>query len=126
VGNSWMVFDIDGTREAASPRALPQTDDLPPAFRRLDGVCAPGRARAASGGKSSGHEQRCHRRIAISGSAVSATEGMGAIGRNCARESPPLAGIWRPISSHQNAQCSGSTANMAMERYSPISLVLRL
>jgi len=41
-GNSWTVFDIDGTREAARQRALPQTDDLPPAFRRLDDVCAPG------------------------------------------------------------------------------------
>jgi len=30
VGGEWIVFDIDGTREAASPRALPQTDDLPP------------------------------------------------------------------------------------------------
>ncbi len=42
VGNAWMVFDIDGTREAARQRALPQTQELPPAFRRLDSVCAPG------------------------------------------------------------------------------------
>jgi hypothetical protein len=41
-GNAWMVFDIDGTREAARQRALPQTEDLPPAFRRLDEICAPG------------------------------------------------------------------------------------
>jgi hypothetical protein len=41
-GDTWMVFDIDGTREAARQRALPQTDELPPAFRRLDEVCAPG------------------------------------------------------------------------------------
>lgn len=41
-GASWVVFDIDGTREAARQRALPQTDDLPPAHRRLDAVCAPG------------------------------------------------------------------------------------
>jgi len=41
-GNTWIVFDIDGTREAARQRALPQTDDLPPPFRRLDEVCAPG------------------------------------------------------------------------------------
>src|SRR5258706_13605188 len=34
-GNSWMVFDLDGTREAARQRALPQTDELPPPFRRL-------------------------------------------------------------------------------------------
>ena len=41
-GDGWLVFDIDGTREAARQRALPQTDELPPAFRRLDEVCAPG------------------------------------------------------------------------------------
>jgi hypothetical protein len=41
-GTSWIVFDIDGTREAARQRALPQTDELPPPFRRLDEVCAPG------------------------------------------------------------------------------------
>src|SRR5437588_494275 len=41
-GNSWVVFDIDGTREAARQRALPQTEDLPASFRRLDEVCAPG------------------------------------------------------------------------------------
>jgi hypothetical protein len=40
-GSAWMVFDVDGTREAARQRALPQTEDLPPAFRRLDDVCAP-------------------------------------------------------------------------------------
>src|SRR5215468_9203223 len=42
VGSAWVVFDIDGTREAARQRALPQTEDLPAAFRRLDDVCAPG------------------------------------------------------------------------------------
>jgi hypothetical protein len=41
-GNAWMVFDLDGTREAARQRALPQSEGLPPAFRRLDDVCAPG------------------------------------------------------------------------------------
>ena len=41
-GHTWIVFDIDGTREAARQRALPKGDDLPPAFRRLDDVCAPG------------------------------------------------------------------------------------
>lgn len=39
---SWLVFDIDGTREAARQRALPHGEDLPTAFRRLDEVCAPG------------------------------------------------------------------------------------
>jgi len=41
-GNTWVVFDLDGTREAARQRALPQSEELPPAFRRLDDVCAPG------------------------------------------------------------------------------------
>ncbi len=41
-GDTWMVFDIDGTREAARQRALPQADELPPPCRRLDDVCAPG------------------------------------------------------------------------------------
>lgn len=36
------VFDIDGTREAARQRALPQSDDVPLPFRRLDEICAPG------------------------------------------------------------------------------------
>ena len=40
--NKWVVFDIDGTREAARQRALPKTEDLPEPFRRLDDVCAPG------------------------------------------------------------------------------------
>lgn len=31
-GNTWVVFDIDGTREAARQRALPQTEDLPQPF----------------------------------------------------------------------------------------------
>ena len=38
----WVVFDVDGTREAARQRALPQAEELPPAFRQLDDVCAPG------------------------------------------------------------------------------------
>ena len=41
-GNTWVIFDIDGTREAARQRALPQTEELPATCRRLDDVCAPG------------------------------------------------------------------------------------
>src|SRR5579875_1515778 len=41
-GTSWLVIDLDGTREAARQRALPQSEELPPSFRRLDEVCAPG------------------------------------------------------------------------------------
>ena len=41
-GTQWLVFDVDGTRQAARQRALPCTPDLPPAQRRMDEVCAPG------------------------------------------------------------------------------------
>jgi hypothetical protein len=41
-GGARVVFDIDGTREAARQRALPQAEALPPAYRRLDDVCAAG------------------------------------------------------------------------------------
>jgi hypothetical protein len=41
-GNQWYVFDIDGTREAARQRALPQSPELPPPQRRLRPLCAPG------------------------------------------------------------------------------------
>jgi hypothetical protein len=41
-GGAWVVFDVDGTREAARQRALPKGEDLPEPFRRLDNVCAAG------------------------------------------------------------------------------------
>jgi hypothetical protein len=41
-GNQWVVFDLDGTRQTARQRALPQTPALPPPQRRLRAVSAPG------------------------------------------------------------------------------------
>ena len=41
-GKQWLVVDVDGTRQAALQRALPQTDALPAPHRRFDQVCAPG------------------------------------------------------------------------------------
>jgi hypothetical protein len=41
-GTRWLVFDVDGTRQAARQRALPQTPDRPAAQRRLRPLCAPG------------------------------------------------------------------------------------
>jgi len=38
----WTVVDVDGTRQAARQRALPQTEFLPVPHRRFDQVCAPG------------------------------------------------------------------------------------
>jgi len=39
-GRQWMVFDVDGTREAARQRALPKTSDRPLPQRRLRPLCA--------------------------------------------------------------------------------------
>jgi hypothetical protein len=41
-GNRYLVFDVDGTREAARQRALPKTADRPAPQRRLRPLCAPG------------------------------------------------------------------------------------
>ena len=41
-GKHFRVFDVDGTREAARQRALPQTADRPAPTRRLRPLCAPG------------------------------------------------------------------------------------
>jgi hypothetical protein len=113
-GNTWIVFDIDGTREAARPRALPLTDELPLLFRRLDDVCAPG-YRAASVGKSLGHAQRLLRRTVISGSAVLGTEGMGDIGKNCARGFRETDGSLRVVygaSIHSCRPCEASVSGV--------------
>jgi hypothetical protein len=41
-GQRYLVFGIDGTREAARQRKLPQGAALPAPQRRLDALCAPG------------------------------------------------------------------------------------
>jgi hypothetical protein len=38
----WIVIDVDGTRQAARQRALPQLESLPAPHRRFGQVCAPG------------------------------------------------------------------------------------
>jgi hypothetical protein len=42
LSGQWLLIDVDGTKQAARQRALPATEDLPPAYRRFDRVCAPG------------------------------------------------------------------------------------
>jgi hypothetical protein len=41
-GQHWVVFDVDGTRQAARQRALPHPGDRPAPQRRLVPVCQPG------------------------------------------------------------------------------------
>jgi hypothetical protein len=48
-GRQWLVIDVDGTRQAARQRALPQTDALPAPHRRFGMVCAPGYTRRKRG-----------------------------------------------------------------------------
>ena len=126
-GNTWMVFDIDGTREAARQRALPQTDELPPAFRRLDDVCAPGyrgrkrgevvrtRTTVSSGAQLSVARQfREPRERALSGRIA-----QGACGHW------PVSGGVSALDKITHA-ARGSMGNMAMGRCSPMWLASRL
>ncbi len=41
-GQQWLVIDVDGTRQAARQRLLPQMESLPLPHRRFEPVCAPG------------------------------------------------------------------------------------
>ena len=41
-GQQYLVVDVDGTRQAARQRALPQLESLPAPHRRFEQVCAPG------------------------------------------------------------------------------------
>ncbi len=40
-GQQWVVVDVDGTKQTARQRALPQLESLPDPHRRFDQVCAP-------------------------------------------------------------------------------------
>ncbi len=42
LGQHWVVVDVDGTKQVARQRALPQLESLPVARRRFDQVAAPG------------------------------------------------------------------------------------
>lgn len=42
MGNHGFLVDVDGTKQGARQRALPQTKDLPAPHRRFDRVCAKG------------------------------------------------------------------------------------
>jgi hypothetical protein len=42
LGQHWVVVDVDGTRQAARQRALPQLESLPDPHRRFEQVAAPG------------------------------------------------------------------------------------
>jgi hypothetical protein len=96
-GDTWTVFDIDDTREAARQRALPQTDELPPPFRRLDEVCAPGYR-----GRKRGETVRT-RTIVSQAHSYQWVGTFGNRGNGCYREElrKGLAAIGRYLATHQ-------------------------
>lgn len=57
-GTRYLIFDVDGTREAARQRSLPKTADRPTAQRRLRPLCAPGYL-----GRKHGEVVRTHHRV---------------------------------------------------------------
>jgi hypothetical protein len=84
-GRRYLVFDVDGTREAARQRTLPQGSTLPPPTRRLEAICAPGDKGRRRGGKSSGPARPCCRCTPANGWAPSA-----------ARATATIVARWRP------------------------------
>ena len=126
-GTQWVVFDVDGTREAARQRALPKGPDRAVAHRRLRPLCAPGLAtRGASGEKSCAPAPRCCKRTPISGSQRSATLAMANTGQNCAGRSQPFNATARPMTFQWNGCSCGWMGNMALERSSLTWLASRM
>jgi len=118
-GQRWIVFDVDGTREAARQRALPHSDDLPEPKRRLDRVCAPGYT-----GRKRGEVVRTRTTV----SQAHSYHWLGSFGnKGNGRYRDELRQAKEAINSYLVAQqfpherlCSAWMANMAQERYSPI------
>jgi hypothetical protein len=115
-GVARIVFDIDGTREAARQRALPQTEELPPAFRRLDDLCAPGYTGRKRGEIVRTRTAHSVRLTARNGSARLGTLAMDSTEQNCVRLSRPSAAISQHIISRQNTPCCALMDNMAQGR----------
>lgn len=91
-GSCWQVFDIDGTREAARQRALPQSPELPAPQRRLRPLCAPGYSGRKRGEVVRSRTTIWAAPIPISGSARSVDQAMASPERN-------YAGLWPRSSS---------------------------
>jgi hypothetical protein len=96
-GTQWLVFDVDGTRQAARQRALPCTPDLPPAQRRLDEVVLQGIS-DARGERLSGLGRPCSRPTHTSGLArfrEHRAQATGSIGASCDKRKARSARICR-------------------------------
>jgi hypothetical protein len=87
-GRRFVVFDVDATRQAGRPRALPCASALPPPRRRLDAVCAPGYTGRKRGEvvRTRTTAQRC---TPVNGSARTQARAMATIAGNSPRHYKP-------------------------------------
>ena len=119
-GSRWVVFDVDGTREAARQRALPQTPDRPSPQRRLRPICAPGYTGRSAEKSSAPVPQSC-RLIRISGSARLAILATVNTGQNCVGQWRQSKATSKRTTTPKRAPFFVSMGNMAREPSSPIS-----
>jgi hypothetical protein len=117
-GNRWLVFDIDGTREAARQRALPQTPDRPAPQRRLRPLCAPGYTGRETRERWCAHARLSCRCIRISGWRALVTLATDSIARNCGARRPPSRRTSRPTAFPRSGRSCASMASMAQGRSS--------
>ncbi len=115
-GGARIVFDVDGTREAARQRALPQTEELPPACATIGRALCRLSTRDASEGTSCEPGPSSVRLTPRNGSAPLATQAMDATEPNCARRSSPVVAPWLPTTSRRRRPWCASMGNLARGR----------
>ena len=102
-GSQWQVFDIDGTREAARQRALPQGLALPAPQRRLRPLCAPGYTGRKRGEVVRSRTTIWAALIPTNGLARSVGRATASHGRSYAEPWPRSSSTWWPIGFPQSA-----------------------
>jgi hypothetical protein len=126
LGNHYLVFDVDGTREAARQRALPKTADRPAPSRRLRPLCAPGYTLAqARGGGAEPYYYLASPYASVFGYVWKPWQRIRT-GQNCVGQSRPFKVISRRITIPQSVRSCASMGNMAQEPSSLISPDCRL
>ena len=119
-GSERVVFDIDGTREAARQRSLPKDCGAACSPASAGRTVRPWLHSDASVEKSSAPAPLSHKRIPPSGSARSPTQEMDATGKNCDGRSLLFSSTARLTTCQRSESCCGWTGNMAPEPFLPI------
>lgn len=117
-GNHFLVFDVDGTREAARQRALPKTADRPVPQRRLRPLCAPGYTGRKRGKLCERVPPSC-RLILISELPLLEILATGSTGPSCVGQSRPSKATSRRTTTPRCVPCCAWMGNMAREPSSP-------